>query len=196
MASAPQPERGGGPHRWADFVRLDEDDTRELIDGELLEVEVPTDQHEWIVAVLLHYLVGWVLPRRAGRVHASGYRIRVSDRRGIIPDVQFYRRDNPAHLAPQGLESGRPDLVVEVISPSSRRFDRLHKLQWYAELAVPEYWLVDPESRTLERLVLHDGHYLIAEVLADDAVFRPPMFEGLEIPLAALWAEPVGQALP
>ena len=47
---------------------------------------------------------------------------------------------------------GTPDLVVEILSPSSRRYDRVTKLRWYAQLGVPEYWLVDPDARTLERL--------------------------------------------
>jgi Uma2 family endonuclease len=52
---------------------------------------------------------------------------------------------------------------------------------------VPEYWLVDPQARTLERLVLREGSYVIASSLADDETFRPESFEGLEIPLEKLW---------
>ena len=53
-----------------------------------------------------------------------------------------------------------------------------------------EYWVVDPSARALERLVLQDGKYLVADVLAEDATFRPESFEGMEIPLAALWQLP------
>jgi Uma2 family endonuclease len=52
---------------------------------------------------------------------------------------------------------------------------------------VPEYWLVDPQARTVERLVLRDGVFSIAASLADEEVFRPESFEGLEIALARLW---------
>ena len=90
-------------------------------------------------------------------------------------------------LEDQGLVRGHPDVVVEVVSPTSRRYDRMKKLQWYAQLGVPEYWLVDPEAQMLERLVLRDGVYAIVESLAGDEVFRPASFEGLEIPLARLW---------
>jgi hypothetical protein len=57
---------------------------------------------------------------------------------------------------------GRPDLVVEIVFPSSQRYDRVTKLRWYAQLGVPEYWLVDAAARTLERLVLREGTYVIA----------------------------------
>ena len=61
------------------------------------------------------------------------------------------------------------------------------KLRWYAQLGIPEYWLVDGNARTLERLVLRDGSYVIATSLADAETFRPETFEGLAIPLAEVW---------
>ena len=146
------------PYTWDDFVALDEDDLRELIDGELVEVEVPTARHEDVVALLAYYLTAWAEAGRGGRARGSGYKIRVSSRRGVMPDVQFYRRGNDAARDQDtGLVRGHPDLVVEVVSPSSRRYDRMKKLRWYAQLAVPGYWLVDPETRTLEQLVLREA---------------------------------------
>jgi Uma2 family endonuclease len=106
-----------------------------------------------------------------------------------MPDVQLYRDGNRSSREQQrGLVRGHPDLVVEVVSPSSQRYDRVKKLRWYAQLAVPEYWLVDPQAHTLERLVLRDGVYCIAASHADEETFRPDAFDGLEIPLAKLWA--------
>jgi Uma2 family endonuclease len=120
----------------------------------------------------------------------SGYRLRIDDRRGTMPDVQFYRRGNSPAGQETGLERGRPDLVIEVISPSSRSKDSVRKLHDYAALGVPEYWLIDPEAHTLERLVLRQGAYSIVEALEGAVVFRPEGFEGLEIDLGRLWAEP------
>jgi Uma2 family endonuclease len=105
-----------------------------------------------------------------------------------MPDIQFYREANVSARQQQGgLVEGRPDLVVEIVSPSSQRYDRVTKLRWYAQREVPEYWLVDPQARTLERLVLREGSYVIAASLADDETFRPESFDGLEIPLVKLW---------
>lgn len=176
------------PITWDEFVALDEDDLRELIDGELVEVEVPTDSHEHIVVRIGSALTVWSDAGNGGRALASGYKVRISDRRGVMPDLQFYRAGNDASREQQqGLVAGRPDLVVEVVSPSSPRYDRVTKLRWYAQREIPEYWLVDPQARTLERLVLRDGAYTIAASLADDETFRPASFDGLEIPLAKLW---------
>jgi Uma2 family endonuclease len=176
------------PYTWDDFVALEEDDLRELVDGELVEVEVPTYDHEEIVGWLVFFLRAWAEAGHGGRVVPSGYKVRISQRRGVMPDVQFYRAGNDvAALQQQGLTRGKPDLVAEVVSPSSQRYDRVTKLRWYAELGVPEYWLVTPEARTVERLVLRDGAYSIEDSVADEEPFRPRSFEGLEIPLAKLW---------
>jgi Uma2 family endonuclease len=143
-------------------------------------------------AVLIALLSNWAWERKSGEVLASSYKIRIDDRRGTMPDVQFYRSSNLPRGQERGLERGRPDLAVEVVSPSSRSKDSVHKLHDYASIAVPEYWLIDPEARTLERLVLKGGAYSIVEALEGGAAtFRPDSFEGLEIDLERLWGEPV-----
>jgi Uma2 family endonuclease len=176
-----------GPYSWDDFVALDEDDLRELIDGELVQVEVPTKKHERIAFLIAHLLEGWAEPRGAGITLGSGYKIRITNERGVMPDLQFYRAANLPRGQDQGLVGGSPDLVVEVVSPSSIRYDRVTKMTWYASIGVPEYWIVDPSVRTLERLVLDGKRYTIADALEGDRVFRPESFEGLEIALSKLW---------
>lgn len=177
------------PVRWQEFIALPDDDRRELIDGELIEVEVPTFEHENIVAAVIQYLRAWVRAHQAGVVLASGYKVRISETRGFMPDVQHLSAETAQQAGKQGLEQARPELVVEVISPSGRRYDRVVKLNGYAAIGVPEYWLIDPEGRTLERLMLQGEHYLIAQTAEEDADFAPPSYEGLVIPLAELWLD-------
>jgi Uma2 family endonuclease len=84
----------------------------------------------------------------------SGYKVRITDSRGVMPDLQFYRAENDPRSQQAGLAEGHPDLVVEVSSPTSVRYDRVKKLTWYASIGAPEYWIVDPMQRTFERLLL------------------------------------------
>ena len=175
-----------GAYTWDDFIALPDDDRRELIDGELVEVEVPTEAHEKANAALIAYLFFWV-EERGGRVLSAGYKVKISERRGVMPDVQVFLAGNTATRTAQGLIQGAPDLAVEIISDSSARYDRITKLGWYARIGCPEYWIVDPELRTLERLVLKDGRYSIMNSLSEIEVFKPDSFPGLEIPLAKLW---------
>jgi Uma2 family endonuclease len=179
-----------GRFTWSDFIALPEDDLRELIDGQLVEMEVPSGIHEWIVAVLVRLLGSWAMERRAGVVFASGYKVKIREDRGFMPDVQYFRRGGrpvPFH----GLDAGAPDLAVEIVSPGRGRFDRVVKLGGYAAIGVPEYWIVDPERRTLERLVLEaTGAYRIAEALSGDATLELESFPGLAIDLGDLWQLP------
>jgi len=176
-----------GPFRWADFVALDDDDRRELIDGELVEIEVPKRTQERVVMRLGAVLVAFV-EKRGGEVLASGYKIRITERRGVMPDLQLYRTGNEPDVDQEdGLVRGRPDLVVEVISPNSRRYDRVVKLGYYASLEIPEYWIVDPETKTLERLTYSKKGYVIASTHEGATTFAPPSFPGVRLPLEKLW---------
>jgi len=179
-----------GPHRWEDFLGLDEDDKRELIDGHFLEIELTTKTHEWIVTWLVTCLTIWALPRRAGIALGSGFKVRIREDRGVMPDVQFFRRGGRP-VPDRGLDRGAPDLAVEVISPTSVRYDRVVKLAWYASIGTPEYWIVDPKARTVERFLLaSDGMLQLADALSGDARFAPDTFPDLEIDLAQLWSTP------
>ncbi len=176
-----------GRYTWADFVALDEDDLRELIDGELVEIEAPKRIHEYIVLRLGSTLTAWT-DKHGGQALASGYKIRISERRGVMPDLQLYRAGSEPDLDQEdGLVRGRPDLVVEVVSPSSRRYDLVVKLGYYASLEIPEYWIVDPEARTLERLTYSKKGYVIASTHEGDDVFSPPSFRGMKLALPKLW---------
>ena len=80
------------PVTWRQFVELPDDDLRELIDGVLVEGEMPTKKHEWIVGTLVALLWNWARAHDGGMVFPSGYKIRVADHRGVRPDVVFIRK--------------------------------------------------------------------------------------------------------
>jgi Uma2 family endonuclease len=188
---AGEPRASPAEASWADFLGLEEDDPRELIDGALLEVDVPNKKHEWIVARLVWSLTSWAEPRGAGTVLGSGYKIRIDERRGVMPDVQFTRSGRESILGEEAMVQGAPDLVVEVVSPTSARYDRVQKLGWYATIGVGEYWIVDPQTETFEQLALGtDGRFVVATTLGGADVFRPASFPGYELPLADLWRGP------
>lgn len=172
---------------WEDFLDLPDDDLRELIDGELVEVEVPGWDHEACVMNLGFHLVAWTRAH-GGQVLASGYKVRISKHRAVMPDVQLYRagRKPPA----RGLDEGAPDLVVEVISPTSGRYDRKTKLEYYRSIGVPEYWIVDLQLRLLDRHLLKGDDFIVGGTFDDTETFSPATFEGLSIPLAELFPDP------
>src|SRR6187549_1734928 len=110
--------RARGGVTWSDYVALPEHDRRELVDGELMEVEAPSKWHESLVMLLGFHLTGWARGRRLV-VLASGYKVRIAPHRAAMPDLQMLKESVYRDAEnDEGLVRGRPELVVEIISPS------------------------------------------------------------------------------
>ena len=95
----------------------------------------------------------------------------------------------PARIVDRGIE-GPPDLVVEVVSPSSARRDRGPKRAVYGRLSVREYWIADLDGRTVERYVSDGAGVLeaVEQVTGGDALMSP-LLPGFEVPVAALFRD-------
>ncbi len=94
-------------------------------------------------------------------------------------------------LKREGRIVGAPDLVVEIVSPSSASRDRVAKFNAYRQAGVPWYWLVDGESLVVEEFQLTSAGYLAIARVAAGGTFQPQLFPGLQINLANLLGEPV-----
>lgn len=174
----------------AEWIALPEDEPGELVDGRLVEEEAPDAIHEVIVVWVIRVLGGWFIPQ-GGLVLGSEAKFAVSAPRGRKPDASAYL---PGSKKPprRGVISAPPDIMVEVVSPTPRdaRRDRVEKLQEYAAFGVRWYWIIDPQSLTLEILELGaDGRYVHALAAADGVITRVPGAEGLTLDLDALWSE-------
>lgn len=86
----------------------------------------------------------------------------------VQPDLIMIHHSRSDIVTKRGIE-GSPDLMVEVLSPGSRRRDRLRKAQIYARHGVPEYWSIDPNAQTLERFELNDEQqYELRDLFEND----------------------------
>ena len=173
-----------------EWIALPEDEPGELVDGFLVEEEVPGYLHERVIAWLVQVLGTWGSPSGA-LVAGSGAKFRVTPRRGRMPDLTVYLRGDkkPPKF---GLITAPPSIAVEVISPTARdgRRDRVEKLSEYAEFGVRWYWIVDPELRTFEILELApDGRYQHAVGVSEGTIEQVPGCDGLRIAVSELWAE-------
>jgi Uma2 family endonuclease len=109
----------------------------------------------------------------------------------IVPDHAGWRRERMAAIvADEAYFTLAPDWIVEVLSPSTEKYDRTDKLEIYAREGVPWAWLVEPVNRTLEVLQLgQDRNWILRAAFRDDAVVRAQPFDAIELDLAILWAD-------
>ncbi len=178
------PGPGLGPYRDADYQALPKEPRCELLYGDLVVTPAPLVWHQ-IVLAQLFTLVQDHQRRHGGLALPAPVDVRLFDHSVVQPDLVY--------VSPERLSivrrrfEGAPDLAIEVLSPASARRDRLWKLKLYAEAGVREYWIVDPEAKAFEFLVLDEGRFEAR--LPAGALYRSPAIPGLEIDLAAFWDE-------
>jgi len=177
---------------YSEIVALDNEVRYELYDGELVEMASPNVLHQDIIFRLAFLLETWVRKFKTGRVFLSPIDMYVSEKRCFVPDLCFYRQERfdseEIVRSDQRCLIAPPDLVVEVISPSTARNDRILKSMLYADFGIQNYWIFEPEEKALQALVLTSGRYTITTGLTDDEIWEPPAFPGLAINLAELFA--------
>ncbi|ALX47158.1 Uma2 family endonuclease [Lentibacillus amyloliquefaciens] len=89
------------------------------------------------------------------------------------PDVVLINRERKDIIRKRGIE-GAPDLVVEILSPSTIKRDKIDKLDVYARFGIPEYWIVEPNAGMLEQYILKDSQYEIINVFHDNEPVTSP----------------------
>jgi Uma2 family endonuclease len=163
----------------------------DLVDGVLKEKPDVALWHELLLMELAAFLHAFVKKHGLGRLVTSKAKLKISAFSGREPDI-FFIPKALYHLVGKNLFKGVPPLIIEILSPSNEAVDRVAKRAEYAQLGVIQYWLVDFPNRSIEILALRDRsdgsrEYELIETVRGDAVFRPTMFPGLEIPLTDVW---------
>jgi Uma2 family endonuclease len=174
----------------SEWEALPEDEYGELVDGFLVEEEVPDFIHEAVIGWLLMTFRAWIVPR-GGYAFGSEAKFVVGPRRGRKPDLSvfFTRR---GRIPRRGAGRMPPDIMVEVVSPKTRdgRRDRVEKVDDYAAFGVAFYWIVDPEQRSIEILERsNNGRSVPSLQILDQRIERVPGCEGLVLDAGALWRE-------
>lgn len=176
--------------RWtyADLAELpDNDDGNryEIIDGELIVSPSAIPPHQALSRELMLRFALFVQPGRLGQVFAAPIDVLLPDGGTLVPDLVFVRRDRLGIVGRAAIEAA-PDIVVEILSPSTRGRDLGRKKELYAQLGVPEYWVVDRDTCRIAVFVLRDGRY--EPLPNEDGVARSEVLPGFEVDIAALFA--------
>ena len=184
--SATQP--ASGAWTYDDLLALPDDGRRwEIIEGVLYEMSGASWIHQMLVAGLLRFWFG-IADSVGATVVGSPVDVFFPGASPVQPDILLLLPSNPATVSKRGLE-GAPDLVVEILSPSTRGHDALTKRALYARAGVREYWLVDPDTRAIDVLAFDGENYHTAQHATDHDVARSHLLPELSIPLAEVFAQ-------
>jgi Uma2 family endonuclease len=179
---------------WQEFLDLPDDDRyrhAELINGEVV-VTAATPLHQQIVARLWGAVDAWARAAGGRGEVTIEPGVQITERRGYLPDVAWYRQSKCAPPGQPPAFEQPPDLVVEVLSPSTRSLDAIRKRNDYAAVGVSELWLIDPdepEARILRPSDVLPDVFIDAETdIGADGLLSSPLLPGFAVRVGDLVA--------
>jgi Uma2 family endonuclease len=187
-----KPASPGVKLTYEDFLLFPDDGQRhELIDGEHYVTPSPNTKHQR-VSGNLHLLIGsWLEIHQVGRVFYAPYDVVFSNFDVVEPDLLYLSIERMAEVVTPQHVRGAPEIVIEIVSPGTRKRDETIKKRLYERSGVSEYWVIDPELdvvRVYRRGEEGFGRAIELSSEADDSL-TTPLLRGLEMPLRRIFRE-------
>ncbi len=171
---------------YEDYLNLPEDRRYEIIDGELYMVPAPFTYHQKISRNLFNPICDYVEDHQLGEVLYAPVDILFSKTDVVQPDIIFIAHEN-MHILKKENVQGAPDLVVEVLSPSSVKRDYEIKMKLYSRFGVKEYWIADPDAKSVHVYVLQDRLLSLHETYKYEDTLRSSLLQEITIPLKSVF---------
>ncbi len=171
--------------------RLNNELYYEILDGELIVMPSPKFVHQNISANLNDRLRYFVREHELGIVIYAPMDVILSELQKPQPDIIFVSKARMGIIRKNGYVHGAPDLVVEILSPSTAQKDRLDKRRIYAQAGVAEYWLINSYTQTVQVLRLEDGEY-VEVAQPEGQLVGAGSLKGFEVELNEIFALPDG----
>lgn len=179
-------------YSYADLLAWDDGKRYELYGGQPMALASPTDVHQAICAELIRQLANYLIGKPC-KVFPASFDVRLFEKAGDSPDdVDTVLQPDILVVCDQSKVDrhgvhGAPDLVVEILSDSSRRIDRLTKFSLYQQAGVLEYWIVDPVTCTVCVHTLEDGAYHAATVYSSKLSIPVGVLDNCNIDLSTVF---------
>jgi Uma2 family endonuclease len=173
-----------------DYMAIEDDQHRELIEGELRMTRSPNTFHQRATRELSWQLAAHIREHELGEYFSPPFDVVLSDDTVVQPDFVFVAADRFDDLYDGHGLTGAPDLIVEVISPGTVRRDRVDKRHLYAKAGVSWLMLVEPREQVAEVFQLNDeGQYVLDACAGGEETLPVRLFDDLEIALEDVWFE-------
>ena len=169
-------------YTYKDYLLIDDDKRYEILRGGLIMVPAPFTIHQRLLRNIEDILWNFVKEKKLGEVLVAPTDVVLSEDIVVQPDILFISKEG-LDIIKEAAIMGSPDLIVEIISPSSASYDTVEKRDIYEEYGVKEYWLVFPQEKAIEVLALEDGVYRELCKGRKTGVVRSKIIAGLEVDL-------------
>lgn len=173
-------------YTFEDWLSWDEGVRAEIMDGALVMMAPPSQKHQEIMGEIFRQLATF-LKGKSCKVFPAPFGVRLAqdEHTALEPDIVVVcdRKKLDGKVC-----NGAPDMVVEVSSPSTARHDRLVKYHKYLHAGVREYWIVDPDTKTVQVFLLEGGKYVV-NAYGDTDVVSVSVLEDCQITLEDVFAE-------
>ena len=169
-------------YTYEDYKHTPEDKRYELIDGELILAAAPRRAHQRTDIKLATRLDSYVEAHDLGEVYAAPFDVVLTDTDVVQPDLLFVSKERLNIINDDNVR-GAPDLVVEILSPSTAGRDRTVKRTLYARHGVTEFWLVDTDTRNITVMLLREHGYEIVGIYGEGQTLTSPTLEGFTLNL-------------
>lgn len=181
-------------YTFADYLEWNEDERIEMIDGECISMATPSSDHQRIRMALSAQLYNYLEGKKC-EVFAAPFDVRPFEQDGDSPeDVTTVLQPDISVVCDKSKNDkfgckGAPDMVIEILSPSTRRHDQLVKLNLYQKAGVREYWIVSPEEETVKVFLLENGILTLHELYEKNDFARVYVLANCGIDLSRVFPE-------
>ena len=158
----------------------------ELFDGELVITPSPSRTHQKIVGKLYTRLLAYVEENASGEVYLAPLDTIFDQYTVLQPDILFVSKDRLPEVGQERIE-GAPDLVVEVLSPTTFHKDLRRKMSVYSQFGVREYWIVDPEVQAIELYCQAEKELGLSRRFSSQETFESRLLSGFQIVVSSIF---------
>ncbi|WP_416866527.1 MAG: Uma2 family endonuclease [Imperialibacter sp.] len=174
---------------YSKYLQLDDDRRYEIIDGELFDISpAPTLKHQAISRNLQRLIIDYVYSKKLGHVFNAPSDVRFDEYNVVQPDLIFVSHANEGILTERNI-NGSPDLLVEILSPSTFHHDQERKKALYEKFGVKEFWVVDPANEVIDIFALNNGKYELLAFASQKGTVDSSVLKGFSVTIEQIRAK-------
>ena len=174
-------------YTYSDYLKTPDDKRFELIEGDLIMTPSPTVKHQAVSENISFLLSSHIRACKLGRLFYAPMDVVLDQFNVLQPDIMLVLNENKKVITEANIK-GAPDLVVEIISPTSGYRDKATKKRIYERFGVKEYWVVEPQEETVEIYSLKDKKFALHQSLRKKDTLSSLLLPEFKVPLTDIFS--------